>query len=85
MTNLLPQDFIAYVEGRGYRAVPIANTIAVALDGADLAIVGYELRGPRGNETVVGKRSDGTLPKFDAELWCDGVDYATSRLKGRTR
>ena len=83
MTNLLPQDFIAYVEGRGYRAVPITNTIAVALDGADLAIVGYELRGPRGNKTVVGKRSDGTLPKFDAELWCDGVDYTTARIKDR--
>ena len=82
LTYLQPHDFIAYVESRGYRATPITNTIAAA-EGAYLKVVGYELRGPRGNKTVVGKRPDGTLPKFDAELWCDGVDYATARIKDR--
>jgi hypothetical protein len=76
-----PREFVAYVESRGYAAAPITNTTAAA-SGADLEIVGYELRGPRGNKTVVGK-TDGKLPLFDARLWADGVDYATRKIKNR--
>lgn len=75
-----PHAFIDFVKARGYRAIPITNTTA-ASEGADLQIVAYELRGPRGNKKVVGKNRDGLLPLFDAKLWCDGVDYATAKTK----
>jgi len=39
------------------------------------------MRGPRGNKKVVGKNADGLLPLFDAQLWCDGVDYSTSAVE----
>jgi hypothetical protein len=76
---LSPREFTAYVEQRGYKATPVTNSIAAA-EGADLMIVGYELRGPRGNKKFVGKNSDGLLPQFDAQLWADGVDYATAKF-----
>lgn len=71
-----------YIEGRGYRATPVTNTIAAA-SGAPLEVVGYDLRGPRGNKHFVGKESDGCFRIESAKLWADGVDYATAKLAKR--
>lgn len=66
----------AYVESRGYHAKPILNTDA-ATQGLPLRVMGYELRGPRGNKTVITGED-----MFVAKLWCDGVDYATRKMAG---
>jgi len=78
-----PDVFIAFVDGRGYKAEPITNDLAMELDGVPERIVGYTLRGPRGNKTVVTMNTEGLLALSDAKLWCDGVDYATAN--GRKR
>jgi len=77
-------DLCRYVAGRGYKAQPLMNTLAAA-DGAQLKVMAYQLAGPRGNRTTVAQDRDGEY-SFDAvKLWCDGVDYATSRLKRAPR
>ena len=82
MQTVTPTEFTAYVASRGYRTEPMFNSIAAG-DGAPLEVTGYELRGPRGNKTVVIKEKDGRLSLFSAQLWCDSVDYATSKLRRR--
>lgn len=74
-----PREFCAYVDCRGYEAFPVTNTIA-ASEGQPLEVVGYDLRGPRGNKTFVPKGKDGKLSIEAAALWCDGVDYATTKI-----
>jgi len=78
-----PADLVAYVEARGYAITPITNATAAAQDGVDLKIMAYELRGPRGNKTILCKNRDGLLSLGAAQLWCDGVDYATASLRAR--
>lgn len=75
-----PHVFIDYVASRGYKALPLTNSQAAA-EGADLKIMAYELIGPRRNRTVVIKDGDGLLSLDAAALWCDGVDYSTSKLR----
>jgi hypothetical protein len=79
-TYLPAKDFCDYVASRGYRTEPVLTNTTADRFG----IVGYRLIGPRGNKKIVGKNADGLLPLFDAQLWCDGVDCATSRLRGRS-
>lgn len=81
-TSLTPSDFLAYVASRGYRAEPILN-LTVAAEGEPLQVVGYTLRAPRGNKTVVPMDAGGLLPLFDAQLWADGVDYSTRKIQER--
>lgn len=76
------RDLVAYVQSRGYQASPLINSVAVA-EGAELRIGGYELRGPRGNRTVILKDADGLMPLDSAALWCDSVDYATRKLAAK--
>jgi len=38
-TFVEPSDFVSYVEGRGYKAEPLLNTLDVGLDRAPLRIV----------------------------------------------
>jgi hypothetical protein len=64
-----------YVKSRGYKAEPILNSQAAA-EGQPLQVMGYLLRGPRGNKKVVTPDD-----MFGTELWCDGVDYATKRIE----
>jgi hypothetical protein len=66
-----------YVKSRGYSAKPILNSQA-ATEGKPLQVMGYELRGPRGNKKVVAADD-----MFGTELWCDGVDYATKRISAK--
>jgi hypothetical protein len=73
-----PAEFVAYVTSRGYTTEP---SLVLADDGVPIRIGGYILRGPHGNKTVVIKNEAGLLPLFDAELWCDGVDYSTAQLR----
>jgi len=73
-------EFLEYVQRRGYKALALLNTTGVG-EGKDMQINAYELRGPRGNRKVVIKDKDGLLSLFDAQLWCDGVDYATQRIR----
>lgn len=68
-----------YVEARGYQATRLFNTIAAA-EGEPVKLMGYQLNGPRGNKTFIE-----TDNLEAARLWCDGVDYATGRLKGASR
>lgn len=79
-----PREFIDYVTSRGYKALPLTNSQAVA-EGAELKIMAYELVGPRHNRTIVMKNADGLLPLDDAALWCDGVDYATKKVASKRR
>lgn len=72
-------EFIAHVEARGYKALPLTNSDAVA-EGAELQITAYELKGPRGHKTIVLKNGDGLLSLDAANLWCDGVDFATAKI-----
>jgi hypothetical protein len=67
----------AYVESRGYKAEPLLNSIAAA-EGRPLEVVGYTLRGPRGNKKVVTPDD-----MFGTKLWCDSVDYATKRVRSK--
>jgi hypothetical protein len=73
-------EFVAYVESRGYKTEPV---LVLADEGVPLRVGGYTLMGPRGNKKTVIKNNNGLLPLFDAELWCDGVDYSTAQLKRR--
>jgi hypothetical protein len=76
------REFLSYVASRGYRANPFLNTTAAA-EGQPIKVVGYELIGPRRNRKVVPVMPDGLLPLLDVVLWCDGIDYATSKIRGR--
>jgi hypothetical protein len=80
MDYVSPEDLIAYVTRRGYRANPMLNTIAAGA-GQPLAVTGYLLIGPRGNRHALVKTREGLLPLDDAKLWCDGVDYATAAIR----
>ena len=73
------RQLCAFVEGRGYRAVPVTNAVAAA-DGAPLEVVGYDLRGARGNKTFIA-RTGGGFSLSQAALWADGVDYATDKVE----
>jgi hypothetical protein len=66
-----------YTKSRGYIAKPILNTQAAA-EGKPLQVMGYELRGPRANKTIVVGDD-----LFAARLWCDGVDYANRKIAER--
>ena len=79
---LEPKEFVAYIGRRGYRAEPILNTTAVG-NGAPVEIVGFEIKGPRGNKMTIAKNLDGLLPMFHATLWCDAVDYSTRKITER--
>jgi hypothetical protein len=70
------REFLSYVASRDCRANP-------ALDGQPLQVVGYELIGPCRNRKVVPVTPDGLLPLLDVVLWCDEVDYATAKYRGR--
>lgn len=77
-----PSGLVAFVRSRGYEASPILNTIA-ASEGAPLAVIGYDLRGPRGSKLFLPMDWAGLLSLDAAALWADGVDYATARLAER--
>jgi hypothetical protein len=75
-------ELCKYVASRGFKAQPIMNTHAAA-EGQPLRVMGYQLKGPRGNRTTVAQTPDGDY-SFDAvRLWCDGVDYATTKVMER--
>jgi hypothetical protein len=66
-----------FVKSRGYNVEPVLNTGAAA-EGKPLQLMGYRLIGPRGNEKVVEIDN-----LFAAQLWCDGVDYASRKVAAR--
>jgi hypothetical protein len=75
-------ELCRYVESRGFKANPLMNTQA-ATEGDPLRIMGYQLTGPRGNRTTIVQDRDGSY-RFDGiKLWCDCVDYATSKIMKR--
>jgi len=72
-------EMIGYIHDRGYRAERIFNDQE---QGAALRTVGLKLIGPRGNKhTLVS--DDGLVDLDMASLWCDGVDYATTKIMMR--
>lgn len=75
---------IAFVEDRGFKVKPILNTIAAG-EGKPLEVTGFNLFGPRGNKTCLGKDKAGLVSLSMASLWCDCVDYATAKIKERKK
>lgn len=72
------RGLVSFVEERGYRATAVTNAIAAA-EGAPLVVIGFELRGPRGNKHFIPKDRDGQFSLDDAKLWADCVDYASAK------
>lgn len=81
--NFSPREMLDFVKARGYSAEPVTNCQAAVDQGAPLTIMGYELRGPRGNKGVIIKDPDGLYSREHVELWCDSVDYATAKIANR--
>ena len=82
--KLVPvRTMLDYVEARGYRATPITNHVQFLQEGGELVVMGYELRGPRGNRKVIEKGEDGMVSLASVELWCDMIDYSSAKLAER--
>lgn len=47
-----------------------------------LAVVGFELRGPRGNKTFLPVEND-AVDADSFALWVDGINYATKKINER--
>lgn len=77
-----PHEMIALVTARGFRSEPLLNTGAVE-PGVPLAVGGFKLLGPRGNQHILIKDAAGRVDLDAARLWCDGVDYATAQVKAK--
>ncbi|WP_210180604.1 hypothetical protein, partial [Bradyrhizobium jicamae] len=58
-SNLTAGQLREYVASRGYRSEPFTNSWEAA-EGAPLRVMGYTLRGPRGNRTVMARYPDDT-------------------------
>jgi len=69
----------------GFRVEPILNTTAVAQDNAPLRIMGFTLRGPRGNRTVVEAGEDGRVHLDSIKLWLDGIAYSTAKIAAKAK
>ena len=70
---------------QGFRVEPILNTTAVAQDGAALRIMGFTLRGPRGNRTTVEVMEDGRIRLDPIKLWLDGIAYSTAKIAAKAK
>lgn len=65
-----------------FRAEPILNSDAAA-EGSPLKVMGYTLRGPRGNRKVVELDDDGMVDFASVKLWLDGIAYANAKIEAR--
>jgi hypothetical protein len=72
-------DAIA-ARGKGYKAIPVTNHIQFMQEGGELEIMGYELRGPRGNRKLITKDEDGLVSMSSVELWLDMIDYSSAKI-----
>lgn len=72
------KEWLEYITSRGYGAVPF-------FDNSNTKVVGYILRGPRGNKKTVCIDVNGLMSMFVAKLWCDVVDYSTLKAKRNRR
>jgi hypothetical protein len=73
MNTIRVDEIESYMISRGYSAVPVhANE-----DKA--RIVGFSLKGPRGNKGFV-PATDGVVSRDSVDLWCDAVDYASKTV-----
>lgn len=79
------RDMLDAVEAKGYTATPVTNHIQFMQEGGSLEIMGYELRGPRGNRKLIEKDADGLVSMASVELWFDMIDYSTNKITERKR
>ena len=75
---MTPQEMTAALAALDCRAVPIIP------DGWTTPN-GYELRGPRGNRSVVAVNADGNPDAFAVRLWLEGIAYGNARCVIRAR
>jgi hypothetical protein len=61
----------------------VFNTTAAA-SGEPIAVVGYTLRGVRGNKLFLDKGEDGCVSAERLQLWLDCVAYAGLKIKRRS-
>lgn len=78
MTGVSKEKIEMLLLGRGYIAQEIEG------DGPTAGkVIGLQLVGPRRNSQFLEQEPHGGYSMEKAELWCDGVDYASDKLAAR--
>ena len=84
MTDRLTSEELHAKGAQHHFTITNVFNVTAAASGEPLKVVGYTLRGPRGNRTFLDKGEDGCVSSERLQLWLDCVAYAGLKIKRRS-